>query len=92
MSISANTAINSQLATLPESDREHLISLLQALANDPFSLGQRATPLPSDNSLFEVRVSSRLRALVRLTESGVEILAVARPDQLMHYTIAQPAA
>lgn len=94
MKITANTAVTSQLSTLARSDQEHVISVLSTLPDNPADASDRVKRIPSDNTLFEIRITSRLRALVRIQKetSEVELLAIARPDQLEHYMRIQRAS
>ena len=85
MEVSANSAIKAQLSTLPESDQDRVDSMLKTLAQDPQSLADHLRQVPGDNNLWEVRITSRLRALVRIENNRIEILAIARPDQLDRY-------
>jgi hypothetical protein len=85
MQVSANTAVKSQLSTLPKSDQAHLNSVLINL--DTAREKGDIRKIPNGDTLFEIRISSTLRALVRIKKEGdeVEILAIARPDQLEQY-------
>jgi hypothetical protein len=85
MKISANSAIQSQLSTLPTRDQEHVTSVLSSF--DPARASDHVRKIPNDNNLYEVRITSRLRALVRIRRDldQVELLAVVRPDQIDRY-------
>jgi hypothetical protein len=92
--ISANTAVRSQLSTLPDWDREQVNSALTKLVRDVMSnqsvLPADVKPIPDDETLFNLRVNARLRALIRIErDSGqIEIIAIARPEQLEPYVKA----
>jgi hypothetical protein len=93
MKISANTAVTSQLSTLPQGDQEHVTSVLSNLLDNSVDTSDRVKRIPTDDTLFEIRITSRLRALVRMREDKeeVELLAIARPDQLERYIKMQRA-
>jgi len=81
----ANTAIRAQLSTLPESDQDRVDSMLQKLAQDAKSVRDHLRQIRTDTNLWELRITSRLRALLRIENDRIEVLAVARPDQLNRY-------
>jgi mRNA-degrading endonuclease RelE of RelBE toxin-antitoxin system len=84
MEVHVNSAIRAQLSTLPDSDQAKTESILQKLTQ-----GLPRTPnirrLRGNGDLWELRITSRLRALLRIENDRVEVLAVARPDQLQRY-------
>src|SRR5271168_3186136 len=67
------TAIGTQLATLTQAERSAMISRLQLLAADPDRLGSDVVPSPSDRSLWMVRLSGRMLALVHAEESQLKV-------------------
>jgi hypothetical protein len=79
-----NSAIKAQLSTLPESEQVQTDVMLQRLARE-FPGLPNLKPLPAASNLWELRISSRLRALVRIENDQANVLAVARPDQLQRY-------
>jgi hypothetical protein len=83
--ILANTAIKAQLSTLPESDQNSVDSMLKKLAQDTRSVQSNLSKVSTGKNLWELQITSHLRALVRIDEDQIEILAVARPDQLKRY-------
>lgn len=85
MEVLANTAIRAQLSTLPESDQDRVDSMLQKLAQDAKSVRDHLRQIRTDTNLWELRITSRLRALLRIENDRIEVLAVARPDQLNRY-------
>jgi mRNA-degrading endonuclease RelE of RelBE toxin-antitoxin system len=85
MEVSANTAIQAQLSTLPASDQDRVDSMLKMLAQNPESMATHLKRLTPEKNLWEFRITSRLRALVRIGNERIEILAIARPDQLDQY-------
>jgi hypothetical protein len=87
MKISANTAVKSQLSTLPQSDQYHVTSVLSNLLAKPIESSYQIKRIPDGRDLFMVRITSRLRALVRINrdEDQIELIAIARPDQIEPY-------
>jgi hypothetical protein len=83
--ILANTAIKAQLSTLPESDQNIVDSMLKKLAQDSRSVASNLSKVSTGKNLWELQITSHLRALVRIDEDRIEVLAVARPDQLKRY-------
>jgi mRNA-degrading endonuclease RelE of RelBE toxin-antitoxin system len=84
MEVHVNSAIRAQLSTLPDSDQAKTESVLQKLRQGlPRTASIRR--LRENGNLWEVRITSRLRALLRIESDHVEVLAVARPDQLQRY-------
>jgi mRNA-degrading endonuclease RelE of RelBE toxin-antitoxin system len=83
MEILANSAIQAQLSTMPEADQDRVDSMLQRLAQHPESVRDHLRR--RDDNLWEFRITSRLLALVRIEKDRIELLAVARPDQLDLY-------
>ena len=94
MKVSANTAVQSQLSTLPASDQARVASVLNGLFDSQALTTNYVKQIPGDNTLFQVRITERLRALVRIRkdQKQVELLAIARPDQLEHYIKTQRAS
>ena len=83
MEILVNSAIEAQLSTMPAADQDRVDSMLQRLAQQPESV--RDHRRRRDDNLWEFRITSRLLALVRIEKDRIELLALARPDQLDFY-------
>ncbi len=82
--ILVNSAIKAQLSTLPEAEQIQTDAMLQRLGQD-FPGLPNLKRLRAASNLWELRISSRLRALVRIENDRANVLAVARPDQLQRY-------
>ena len=79
------TAIRAQLVTLPDDERGATLARLELLAQDPDRLGTDVRKSRDDAGLWTVRLSPRLRALVRADGNRLRVLAVASRDQLLPY-------
>jgi hypothetical protein len=79
------TAIRAQLVTLPDAERGATLARLELLAQDPDRLGTDVRKSRDDADLWTVRLSPRLRALVRADGNRLRVLAVASRDQLLPY-------
>jgi hypothetical protein len=79
------TAIRAQLVTLPDDERGATLARLELLAQDPDRLGTDVRKSRGDADLWTVRLSPRLRALVRADGNRLRVLAVASRDQLLPY-------
>jgi len=79
------TAIRAQLVTLPDDERDATLARLELLALDPSRLGTDVKKSRDDTDLWTVRLSPRLRALVRADGNRLRVLAVASRDQLLPY-------
>jgi hypothetical protein len=79
------TAIRAQLVTLPDDERGATLARLELLALDPDRLGTDVRRSRDDADLWTVRLSPRLRALVRADGHRLRVLAVASRDQLLPY-------
>jgi hypothetical protein len=79
------TAIRAQLVTLPDDERGATLARLELLAQDPDCLGTDVRKSRDDADLWTVRLSPRLRALVRADGNRLRVLAVASRDQLLPY-------
>jgi hypothetical protein len=78
-------AIRGQLLNLSDSEHNAVLSKLRQLADDPGQLGSDVMKSSADSSLWTVRLSGRMRALVRATNGQLSVLAVAPDDQLAPY-------
>jgi len=79
-----NSAIKAQLSTLPDSDQLKTEAALHRLTQEfPNLPGLRR--LGADGNLWELSITTRLRAFVRVESNRAEVIAVARPDQLQRY-------
>lgn len=78
-------AVSAQLGTLPDAERDVILSKLHQLALDPDRLGHDVTKGRSDASLWTVRLSGRMLALVHIEGDQLKVLAVAPRDQLVPY-------
>jgi hypothetical protein len=85
MQLEINSALNAQLSTFPESDRKRILRALIGFIDDPYSRNPKVTKVASDLQLRQIKISPKLRALVRLEEDKVVVLAVMRPSQLARY-------
>jgi hypothetical protein len=85
MELVVPTAISAQLGILPDAEQGAMLSRLQQLAGDPARLGTDVNKSPSDANLWTVRLSGRMRALVRADGDKLRVLAVAPLDQLIPY-------
>jgi hypothetical protein len=85
MELEVPTAIRAQLLTLPDDERIATLSRLHLLAQDPDHLGADVKKSPHDAQLWTVRLSARMRALVRADGNCLHVLAVAPRDQLLPY-------
>jgi hypothetical protein len=85
MELDVPTAIRAQLATLPDDERRATLSRLELLAQDPERLGTDVHKSPQDAQLWTVRLSARMRALVRAEGNRLHVLAVAPREQLLPY-------
>jgi mRNA-degrading endonuclease RelE of RelBE toxin-antitoxin system len=80
-----NSAIRAQLSTLPKSDQTRFERELGRLAENPQSPSPTKRRVSPDRDLWELRISPQLRALVRIKNDKVVVLAVVRHDQLARY-------
>lgn len=85
MQLVVPTAVSAQLGILPDAEHDAMLSRLQQLAGDPARLGSDVQKSPSDADLWTVRLSGRMRALVRVEGDQLRVLAVAPLDQLIPY-------
>lgn len=85
MELDIPTAIRAQLVTLPDDERSVTLSRLQLLAQDPDRLGTDVHKSTQDAQLWTVRLSGRMRALVRAEGNRLRVLAVAPREQLLPY-------
>jgi mRNA-degrading endonuclease RelE of RelBE toxin-antitoxin system len=83
MQLEINRAIKAQLSTLSKADQSRAERVLKRVAENPQSPSSIKKRLASDPNLWLVRLNPKLRALVRIEDSKVTVLAVARQDQLM---------
>jgi hypothetical protein len=79
------TAIRAQLVTLPDDERGAILARLELLGRDPNRLAADVRRSRDDVDLWTVRLSPRLRALVRADGHRLRVLAVASSDQLLPY-------
>ncbi len=85
MELVINSAIRAQLSTLPESDESRTDEMLRKLAQDFHGMRTNLRRIPRSEELWELGITSRLRALVRIAGNQIIVVAVARPDQLEQY-------
>ncbi|MDB5398159.1 MAG: hypothetical protein QOF70_575 [Acetobacteraceae bacterium] len=85
MELDVPTAIRAQLLTLPDDERSATLSRLQLLALDPDHLGADVHKSTEDAQLWTVRLSVRMRALVRAEGNRLRVLAIAPREQLLPY-------
>jgi mRNA-degrading endonuclease RelE of RelBE toxin-antitoxin system len=83
MELEINSAIKAQLSTLPKADQSRAERVLKRVAENPRSPSSIKRRLTSDPDLWLVRLNPKLRALVRIADTKMTVLAVARDDQLM---------
>ncbi len=82
MQLEINSAIKAQLSTLPKADQSRAERVLRRVAENPRSPSSIKKRLTSDPNLLLVKLDPKLRALVRIEDGKVRVLAVARQDQL----------
>jgi len=92
MELEMNSAIKAQLSTLSKLDRARTERVLKRVAEDPHMPPSIKSRLNSDPNLWQVRISPTLRALVRIANGKVIVLAVARHDELKRYLPGKSAA
>ena len=92
MELEINSAIKAQLSTLPKVDQLRAERVLKRVAENPHVPASIKSRLTSDPNLWQVRISPKLRALVKITNGRVTVVAVARHDQLKRYLPAESAA
>jgi hypothetical protein len=80
-----STAIRAQLLTLPEGDGTRALARLMEVVGNPERLAHEGHQSPSDPTLWTIRLSGRLRALVRVEDERVQVLAIAPVDQMTPY-------
>jgi hypothetical protein len=85
MELDVPTAIRAQLVTLSDDERSATLSRLELLAQDPDRLGTDVHNSTQDAQLWTVRLSGRMRALVRAEGNKLRVLAVAPREQLLPY-------
>jgi hypothetical protein len=85
MELFVPTAIRAQLVTLPDAERHATLSRLEQLAQDPGRFGPDIWKSKQDAQLWTVRLSGRMRALVRDEGSQLRVLAIAPREQLLPY-------
>ena len=85
MELEVPTAIRAQFVTLSDDERSATLSRLEQLARDPEGLGADVTKSRRDAHLWTVRLSARMRALVRAEGNRLHVLAVAPREQLLPY-------
>jgi hypothetical protein len=85
MELDVPTAIRAQLVALQDDERSATLSRLQMLAQDPDGLGTDVHMSAQDAQLWTVRLSGRIRALVRAEGNRLRVLAVAPREQLLPY-------
>jgi hypothetical protein len=83
----ANRAIQAQLATLPPIDQARTQRALMRLVENPDSAKPVRKKLRQGHDLWEVEISPELRALVRIADEKVTVLAIARHDELVSYRL-----
>jgi hypothetical protein len=70
---------------MPDDERSATLARLQLLARDPDCLGTDVHKSTQDAQLWTVRLSGRMRALVRAEGNRLQVLAVAPHEQLLPY-------
>ena len=85
MELVVSTAVSAQLGILPDAEHDAMVCRLRQLAADSARLGNDVKKSPSDTNLWTVRLSGRMRALVRVEGDQLRVVAVAPLDQLLPY-------
>lgn len=85
MELVVPAAISAQFGILSDAEHGAMLSRLHQLAGDPDRFGTDVKKSPSDANLWTVRLSGRMRALVRVEGDRLRVLAVAPLDQLVPY-------
>jgi hypothetical protein len=81
-----NSAVRAQLSTMPALDQSKIIRKLEELALQlPSKRGLRRISAAAEDDLWELRISSRIRVLIRIANDQFDVLAVARVDQMERY-------
>ena len=84
MELLINSAIKAQLSTMPDSDQLKTEAALHSLTQEfPNVPGLRR--VGADGNLWELSITFRLRAFLRVESDRAEVIAVVRPDQLQRY-------
>jgi Txe/YoeB family toxin of Txe-Axe toxin-antitoxin module len=85
MTIFINSAIQAQISTLPVADQTRIASVLHQLENTPRRIPENVHRLIGQNDLWSARITRNLRAIFRITDDDIYLLAIARPQQVDHY-------
>jgi mRNA-degrading endonuclease RelE of RelBE toxin-antitoxin system len=80
-----NIAIRAQLSTLPKSDQMRFERELGRLAENPQSPSPGKKRVSADRDLWELRISPKLHALVRIKRDKITVLAVVQKAELERY-------
>lgn len=85
MPVIINSAIQAQISTLPPADQRRLASLLTRLSNNSQAVLKNMNRLAGQENLWSTRITHDLQAVFRIYGENVELLAIARPNQLGSY-------
>ncbi|HJU16319.1 MAG TPA: hypothetical protein VJ770_07600 [Stellaceae bacterium] len=87
MELLINSAIKAQISTMPDADQHATEAVFHRLAEEFPNVPDLRK---KDGNLWELNITPRLLALVRIESGRVEILAVMRLEQLQHYRLREP--
>ena len=85
MELDVPIAIHGQMLTFPEAEKKAMLAQLEELAAHPERPVLDVRKSRSDPGLWTVRLTERVRALLRAEGNRLRVLAVASPEQLRPY-------
>jgi hypothetical protein len=90
MKLLINSAIKAQISTMPDADQIATEAALRRLAEE-FPNVPDLRKVREDGNLWELTVTPRLLAFVRIENDRAEVIAIMRSEQLQYYRLRESA-